>query len=108
MRKPSALEILLLLSPLLIIVVVVAMARADELPKGDLYAFCDSDAEKYEICNQSALMLKDVCEETVRVYTDSSDRFSCAQVDDATRDAYMQSVERDVYERTIEAWEAGR
>ena len=73
---------------------------------GALYAFCDT--EWAEVCDQKALMLKDVCEETVRMYGDGSDRFSCAVVDDATRDAYMSTVDRDVYERTIEAWAAGR
>ena len=73
---------------------------------GDLYALCDSDWT--EPCNTKALMLKDVCEDTIRVYTDGSPRFSCAAVNAETRDAYMKTVTRDVYERTIEAWAAGR
>ena len=77
-----------------------------EARAGDLYAFCDT--EWPEICDQHALMLKDVCEQTVEIYGDESGRFSCAVVDDATRDAYMSTLDRDVYERTIEAWAAGR
>ena len=78
----------------------------NQRPAGELYAFCDTDWP--EVCNQKVLMLKDACEQTVEVYGNGSDRFSCAVVDDATRDAYMRTVDRDVYERTVEAWAAGR
>jgi hypothetical protein len=84
-------------------------ATADDCdyPKnGGLYALCD--AEGSAPCNTLALMLKDVCEDTVRTYGDGSDRFSCAVVDDATRDAYMRSVNPDVRERTVQAWREGR
>jgi hypothetical protein len=78
-----------------------------DYPKnGGLYALCD--AEGSAPCNTLALMLKDVCEDTVRTYGDGSDRFSCAVVDDATRDAYMRSVNPDVRERTVQAWREGR
>ena len=84
-------------------------ATADDCdpPKiGELYAFCN--AEWKEVCNQKVLMLKDTCEQTVEMYGGGDSRFSCAAVDDATRDAYMRTVDRDVYERTVEAWAAGR
>jgi hypothetical protein len=74
--------------------------------RGDLYAFCD--AEWTQPCNTHALMLKDVCEKTLREWTDGSKRFSCAPVNAATRDAYLATVDKDVRERTIEAWAAGR
>lgn len=72
----------------------------------DLYAFCDSTWRSP--CNELALMLKDVCEDTIRTWTNGSSRFSCAPVNAATRDAYLESVERDVREKTIQAWKAGR
>jgi hypothetical protein len=109
MSSPSTLEILILIAAALIVFGLVGMANggaAEDEIRGDLYAFCDTDWA--EICDQKALMLKDVCEETVREWTDGSDRFSCAVVDDSTRNVYMSTVDRDVYERTIEAWIAGR
>ena len=102
----SALDLLLMIAVALIVVGVVGMARSQTPAKGELYAFCDTDWP--EVCDQKALMLKDVCEMTVETYGGGDGRFSCAVVDHATRDAYMKSVDRDVYERTIEAWAAGR
>jgi hypothetical protein len=108
MRMPSALEILLLIAVGLIVFGLVGMARGEDQGeiKGQLWAFCDT--EWAEVCNQDALMLKDVCEATVQMYDDGSDRFSCAVVDDATRDAYLAKVEPDVREKTIKAWREGR
>lgn len=73
---------------------------------GDLYAFCD--AEWSEPCATKALMLKDVCEDTIRTYTDGSKRFSCALVNAATRDAYLKMIEPYVREETFKAWREGR
>ena len=73
---------------------------------GDLYAFCDGQLPTQ--CNERALMLKDVCETTLRYYTDGPPRFWCYRVDQAAIEAYLKTVDRDVYERTIEAWRAGR
>jgi hypothetical protein len=81
-------------------------ARAQYVGPANLYAFCDIELK--EPCNTKALMLKDVCEDTIRTWTDGSARFSCAPVNAMTRDVYMSTVDRDVYERTIEAWVAGR
>jgi len=105
MRLPSPLEIVGLLWVIAIaLAALVGLARAE--PAGSLYAFCDSDWP--EICDQKALMLKDVCEETVREWTDGSDRFSCAVVDDATRDAYLSTLEPRIREKTLRAWRDGR
>ena len=80
--------------------------EAHAQPAGDLYAFCD--AEWKEPCNERALMLKDVCEDTIRTWTDGSPRFSCAPVNAATRDAYLETVDPDVRENTFRAWREGR
>jgi len=83
-----------------------AIAFAHAEPAGDLYAFCD---KTWSVpCNIRALMLKDVCEDTIRTWTDSSERFRCIRVDPATRDAYLRSVEPRVREKTFEAWREGR
>jgi hypothetical protein len=81
-----------------------AWARAQ--PSGDLYAFCDSTWA--ENCDIHALMLKDVCETTVRDYTDNSPRFWCALVDGVTRDAYLETLEPQIREKTFKAWREGR
>ena len=75
-------------------------------PAGDLYAFCDSTWAAP--CNERALMLKDVCEDTIRTWTDGSERFTCAPVNAATRDAYLETVDPDVRENTFRAWREGR
>jgi hypothetical protein len=75
-------------------------------PAGNLYSFCD--AERKDACNPHALMLKDVCEATVRSYTDGSDRFSCGLVDAATRDAYLRTLDWRVFKETLRAWREGR
>ena len=109
MSSPSTLEILILIAAALIVLGLVGMANggaAEDEIRGDLYAFCDTDWA--EICDQKALMLKDVCEETVREWTDGSDRFSCAVVDDATRDAYLSTLEPRIREKTLRAWRDGR
>ena len=74
--------------------------------RGKLYAFCDT--EWAEVCNQNVLMLRDVCEQTVEMYGGGDPRFSCAAVDDATRDAYLEMPEPDIREKTFQAWAAGR
>jgi len=129
MRRPSPLQIAGLFWLVAIIGVLVGRAYAQDVPawakayhtcgmpgataddcdppkRGDLYSFCDSDWK--EVCDQDVLMLKDVCEETVREWTDGSDRFSCAVVDDATRDAYLDTLEPEIRENTFEAWREGR
>ena len=78
----------------------------DPPKSGSLYAFCDTDWP--EVCNQKVLMLKDACEQTVELYGGGDPRFSCAVVDDATRDAYLETLDPDMRERTVEAWAAGR
>jgi len=83
-----------------------AIAFAHAEPAGDLYAFCDATWETQ--CNERALMLKDVCEETLREWTDGSPRFWCFRVPDAARDAYLRTVEPKVREKTFEAWREGR
>ena len=80
--------------------------RAHAEPTGHLYAFCDSTWKSP--CNERALMLKDVCEDTIRTWTDGSERFSCAPVNAATRDAYLETVDPDVRENTFRAWREGR
>jgi hypothetical protein len=104
MRRPSTLDILLTIALSLIVFGLVGMARAE--PIGDLYAFCDTSWP--DVCDQQALMLQDVCAETVRTYGDGSDRFSCAVVDAATRDAYLDTLEPDIREKTFQAWREGR
>ena len=80
--------------------------QAHSEPAGDLYAFCDSTWATQ--CNKRALMLKDVCEETLREWTDGSPRFWCFRVPDAARDAYLRTVDPQVREKTFEAWREGR
>lgn len=80
--------------------------RAHAEPAGGLYAFCD--AEWKEPCATKALMLKDVCEDTIRTYTDGSKRFSCAPVNAETRDAYLKMIEPYVRDETFQAWREGR
>ena len=74
--------------------------------RGDLYAFCD--AEQTDPCDTRALMLKDVCEDTIRTYTDGSARFTCAPVSAAARDAYLATLEPDKLTNTFRAWREGR
>ena len=85
---------------------VAAIIFAHAEPTGDLYAFCD--AEWATQCDERALMLRGVCEDTLREWTDGSSRFWCFRVDGATRDAYLRTVEPRVREKTIEAWREGR
>lgn len=123
MRHPSTLDILLLIALGLIVFGLVGMASAqtphhyapedyrdlgvaNQQPAGDLYAFCDTDWT--DVCDQQALMLKDVCEDTVRTYSDGSDKLSCAVVDATTRDAYLETLEPDIREKTFQAWREGR
>jgi hypothetical protein len=80
--------------------------HASERSYGDLYAFCDSTWTKN--CDIHVLMLKDVCEGTVQDYTDNSSRFWCERVDAATRDAYLETLEPQIREKTFEAWREGR
>ena len=130
MRRPSPLKLVGLVWLVAIIGVLVGRAYAQDVPawakayhtcgtpgataddcdppkRGNLYAFCDSE-QTADICDQHVLVLKDVCEETVWEWTDGSDRFSCAVVDDATRDAYLDTLEPDVRENTFRAWREGR
>jgi hypothetical protein len=83
-----------------------AIAFAHAEPTGDLYAFCDSTWATQ--CNERVLMLKDVCDETLRTYTDGSKRFWCYRVDAASRDAYLSTLDPDVREKTFDAWREGR
>lgn len=101
---PSVLIAILMLAGLALAVLT---REAHAEPAGDLYAFCD--AEWKEPCATKALMLKDVCEDTIRTYGDDQwERFWCARVDAATRDAYLGMVEPDVRENTFRAWREGR
>ncbi len=73
---------------------------------GALFAFCD--AEQTDPCDTTHLMVKDVCEDTIRELTDGSARFSCAPVNAATRDAYLRTLEPDKLANTFRAWREER
>jgi hypothetical protein len=77
----------------------------NQQPAGDLYALWDAVEGTGNI---SDLMLKDVCEDTVRAYGDGSKRFSCVLVDTATCDAYLSTLDLAERERTFKAWREGR
>ena len=73
---------------------------------GDLYGFCDSDWKT--TCDMEALMLKDVCEQSLQTYAAGDDRFWCVKATPFQRDAYMRKLEPAIREKTIEAWRQGR
>ena len=73
---------------------------------GDLYGFCDSDWKV--TCDMEALMLKDVCEQSLQTYAGDDPRFWCAKAAPFQRDAYMRKLEPAIREKTLEAWRHGR